>query len=89
MQCREEAEDACGLQPRVFFVWHCGFFQDLGLETMKFAVFLCLLRKPGVARKRTKKEPNCVKESDVLLRCGKVRNKQSLYYYEYYKATDY
>ena len=47
MQCREEAEDACGAQPRAFFVWHCGFFQDLELKTMKFAVFLCALVKPG------------------------------------------
>ncbi len=45
MQCREEVEDACGSQPRAFFVWHCRFFQDLELETMKFAVFLYPFRK--------------------------------------------
>ena len=29
MQCREEAEDACGSQPRAFFVWHSGFWNSL------------------------------------------------------------
>ncbi len=54
MQCREEAEDACGEQPRAFFVWHCGFFQDLELKTMKFAVFFMPVCE---TRKGREKEP--------------------------------